>query len=221
MDDLEIRQAIIDQCRWMNASGLNTGTSGNISVRDGARMLITPSATGYDAMTPEMICSIRLDGEIETLGEADWDGPKKPSSEWRFHRDVLRARPEMNAVVHVHSPYCTTLSICRQDIPAVHYMIAVFGGPTIRCARYERFGSQALSDAALEAMAGRSACLLANHGMIAAGPTLDRAMWLAVELETLARQYWGARLFGGEAVLSDAEVAEAAEAMAARGYGQS
>jgi len=221
MDDLETRRAIIDQCRWMNASGLNTGTSGNISVRAGDRMLITPSATGYDAMTPEMICSVRMDGDIDELGPDDWDGPKKPSSEWRFHRDVLRARPEMNAVVHVHSPYCTTLSICRQDIPAVHYMIAVFGGPTIRCARYERFGSQALSDAAVEAMRGRNACLLANHGMIAAGPTLDRAMWLTVELETLARQYWGARLFGGEVVLSDDQVAEAAEAMAARGYGQS
>ncbi|MEM1316540.1 MAG: class II aldolase/adducin family protein [Pseudomonadota bacterium] len=221
MGGTQIRQAIIDQCRWMNASGLNTGTSGNISVREGGRMLITPSATGYDAMTPEMICSVTLEGEIEALSEADWEGPKTPSSEWRFHRDILRARPEMNAVVHVHSPYCTTLSICRQDIPAVHYMIAVFGGPSIRCSRYERFGSQALSDAALEAMEGRNACLLANHGMIAAGPTLERAMWLAVELETLARQYWGAKLFGGEVVLSNAEVAEAAEAMASRGYGQS
>lgn len=217
----KIRRAIIEQCRWMNASGLNTGTSGNISVREGDRMLITPSATGYDAMTPEMICSVRLDGEIAELGEDDWEGPKKPSSEWRFHRDILRARPEMNAVVHVHSPFCTSVSICRQDIPAVHYMIAVFGGPTIRCSRYERFGSQALSDAALEAMEGRNACLLANHGMIAAGPTLERAMWLAVELETLARQYWQARLMGGEVVLTDAQVAEAAEAMAARGYGQS
>jgi L-fuculose-phosphate aldolase len=209
-----LREAIIDQCRAMNALGLNQGTSGNISVRQGERMLITPSGTPYDSMTPEMICAMPL-----AAGPEAAEGPKAPSSEWRMHRDILRARPEVGAVVHAHPPFCTTLAIARREIPAVHYMIALFGGPTIRCADYATFGTQALSDHALAALEDRRACLLANHGMIACGPTLDKAMALAVELETLARQHYQALLIGGGHVLSDAQVQETAEMIARLNYG--
>lgn len=211
-DELKLRRDIIDKCRWMNAAGLNQGTSGNISARYGERMLITPTSTPYDAMEPEMICSMPLEGEYGA-----WEGPLKPSSEWRFHLDILRARPEVGAVVHTHATYCTVLAICGKPIPAMHYMIAAFGGPDIRCAPFALFGTKALSDHAVAALEGRNGCLLANHGMIAVGPGLDRAMWLAVELETLARQYYLTLSIGGPVVLSDAVIADTAAAMA--GYG--
>lgn len=206
MDKAErtLRQEIIDQCRHMNAVGLNQGTSGNISVRHGADMLITPSATPYDVMTPDMITAMALDGD------GAWDGPRRPSTEWRFHLDILNARSDVGAVVHAHPPYCTALAIARKEIPAVHYMIAAFGGAPIRCAGYATFGTQALSDLAVQALDGRMGCLLANHGMIAVGPTLAKAMWLAVELETLARQYYQSLLIGGPVLLSDDQIAEAA-----------
>lgn len=206
-----LRKAIIAQCRFMNASGLNQGTSGNVSARCGDRMLITPSATPYDAMRSEMIAAMPLDGA------GDWDGPLKPSSEWRFHLDILRARPEVGAVVHAHPTYCTALAMARREIPAAHYMIAAFGGSTVRCSDYETFGTEALSRAALKALEGRSACLLANHGMIAAGPSLDKAMWLAVELETLARQYCVALQIGEPVILSDDAIAETAKAFGSYG----
>jgi len=211
-DERALRQAIIDKCRWMNASGLNQGTSGNISARFGARMLITPSAVPYDAMEPRMIASMPIEDE-----HGAWDGPRKPSSEWRFHLDILRARPEAGAIVHTHAPYCTSLAIARRDIPPVHYMIACFGGSDVRCSDYATFGTEALSRAALEALEGRKACLLANHGMIAVGADLEQAMWLAVELEALARQYWTALQIGGPVLLSEAEIAEALAAFS--GYG--
>jgi L-fuculose-phosphate aldolase len=211
-DERALRQAIIDKCRWMNAAGLNQGTSGNISARWGGRMLITPSAVPYDEMAPEMLASMALDD-----GDDSWQGPLKPSTEWRFHRDILRARPDAGAVVHTHALYCTTLSIARKTIPAVHYMIAAFGGPEIRCAPYALYGTEALSRGALAALEGRNGCLLANHGMIAVGPNLDRAMWLAVELETLAKQYYLSLSIGGPVLLTEAEIAETARSFA--GYG--
>jgi len=214
-DESALRIAIIEQCRWMNAEGLNQGTSGNISARLDDRMLITPSSIPYDAMTPDMIAATPLDGDAP-----DWTGPKAPSSEWRFHRDILRARPDLGAVVHTHSTFATILAIARKPIPPVHYMIAVFGGDSVRCAPYATFGTQALSDYALEALDGRNACLLANHGMIAAGPTLEKAMWMAVELETLCKQYYHALLIGGGVVLSSAQIEETADAMRRQaGYG--
>lgn len=131
----------------------------------------------------------------------------QPSSEWRFHLDIMRARPEVGSVVHTHSTYATTLAICGREIPALHYMIAAAGGPNIRVAPYATYGTKELSDNALKALEGRTCCLLANHGMIATGPTLKRAMWLAVELETLARQYYHSLLIGGPQLLSDTEIA--------------
>ena len=212
-DERDLRQAIIDQCRWMNASGLNQGTSGNISARLGSSMLITPSSVSYDELTPEMICEVPL-GDPES-----WQGPRKPSSEWRFHRDILAARPEFDAIVHTHSIHCTALAICRREIPAVHYMIAHFGGPTVRCSDFAIYGTQELSDMALEALEGRNACLLANHGAFACGPSLPRAMWLMNELETLARQFILALQVGDPVILPDEAIAETAAKFGITGYG--
>jgi L-fuculose-phosphate aldolase len=211
MDESSLRRAMIEQARSMNTLGINQGTSGNISARFGGRMLITPSATPYEAMEPGDIAAMPLDGD------GAWDGPLKPSTEWRFHRDILRGRPDAGAVVHTHAPYCTALAILRREIPAIHYMIAAFGGNSVRCAPYATFGTAALADLALRALEGRHACLLANHGMIVVGPSLDRAMWLAVELETLAKQYVLTLPIGEPAVLSDAEVDDAIRSFA--GYG--
>lgn len=200
------RQTIIDACLRMNASGLNQGTSGNISLRHNDGLLITPSGLPYDRMAPDDIVWIGFDGTVE--------GPRKPSSEWRFHRDILDVRPEFGAVVHAHPTYATTLAIHGMAIPAVHYMVAAAGGPDIRCAPYATFGTEALSALVVDALTDRSACLMAHHGMIACGPTLDRALWLAVEVETLARQYHGALQIGDPPVLPEDEIARVLEKFA-------
>jgi L-fuculose-phosphate aldolase len=212
MSELELRQAIIDQCRAMNASGLNQGTSGNISVRHGGRMLITPSAIPYAEMTPEMVVSMPIEGDA-----SKWEGPKKPSVEWPFHRDILASRPEIGAVVHTHSTFATILAIARKPIPACHYMIAAFGGHDVRVCDYARYGSKELSENVIRALEGRSACLMANHGMIATGPSLDKAMWAAVELETIARQYYHSLLIGGPVILPEEEIAGVLKGFASYG----
>jgi len=214
-DERGLREAIIAKCRWMNASGLNQGTSGNISARYKDRMLITPSATPYEAMKPEMIASMPIDG-----ADGTWEGPLRPSTEWRFHRDILRARPDAGSVVHTHSTYATVLAIARKPIPACHYMVAAFGGNDIRCAGYALYGTQELSELALEALEGRNGCLLANHGMIAIGANLDKAMWLAVELETLARQYYLSLALGSPHILSEADIADVAKGFSSYGLQQ-
>jgi L-fuculose-phosphate aldolase len=198
MNDREKRQSIIDACLRMNQLGINQGTSGNISLRHEAGMLITPTSVPYEAMQPEQIVVMGLDGSF--------DPAQRPSSEWRFHLDIFKARPEVNAVVHAHPPYATTLAIMGLEIPPIHYMIAVAGGSTIRCAPYATFGTQQLSQYAISALAGRQACLLAHHGMIAIGPSLSKAMWLAVEVETLARQYHGCLQIGTPPLLPEAEI---------------
>ena len=209
-----LRAKIVARGLEMNASGINQGTSGNISARFEDRMLITPSAIPYDAMTPECIVSLALDDDGGT-----WVGPRKPSTEWRFHRKLLRDRPDAGAVVHAHPTYCTTLAIARKSIPACHYMIAAFGGNDVRCAGYATFGTEELSDLAIAAMEGRTACLLANHGMIAIGETPAKAMWRAIELETIARQYYLSLLIGGPALLGDAEIDDAREGFGSYGLG--
>ncbi len=214
MTEAGIRTAIVAACREMNAAGINQGKSGNISVRHGATMLITPSAVPYEAMRPADIAAMTVDDEGE---HARWEGPLPPSTEWRFHRGILRARPEAGAIVHAHPPYCTALAIARRAIPACHYMIAKFGGADVRLADYATFGSAALSRHALEALEGRSACLLANHGMIVFGRDLARALLAAIELEAIARHYCLSLAIGGPHLLSAAEVAEAAETF--RAYG--
>ncbi len=208
-DELDKRQAIIDACRRMNTLGINQGTSGNISVRFGNGLLITPTSVPYDAMTPDQIVFMAMDGSHVPS--------QKPSSEWRFHLDILKARADVSAVVHAHPTYCTILAIMGTDIPPVHYMIAAAGGDNIRCAPYATFGTEELSEHAVRALVGRLACLLDHHGMIAVGKTLDKAMWLAVEVETLARQYHGCLQIGKPPLLSSAEIERVRQRMA--GYG--
>jgi L-fuculose-phosphate aldolase len=203
------RQAIIDACRRMNALGINQGTSGNISVRHGDGLLITPTSTPYDAMTPEQIVFMDMNGAFANGA--------RPSSEWRFHLDILRARPEVDAVVHAHPTHCTILAIMGLEIPAIHYMIAAAGGADIRCAPYATYGTPELSAHAVTALEGRLACLLAHHGMIAIGPSLAKALWLAVEVETLARQYHGCLQIGKPPLLSSEEIERVRVKMA--GYG--
>jgi len=205
-EERKLREAIIAKCRWMNACGLNQGTSGNISARYEGRMLITPSATPYEAIKPEMIASMPIEGDY-----GHWDGPLKPSTEWRFHLDIMRARSDVGGIVHTHSTYATVLAIARKSIPACHYMMAAFGGTDIRCAGYARYGTKELSELALAALEGRNGCLLANHGMIAVGANLDKAMWLAVELETIARQYYLSLALDQRFILSETEIAETAQ----------
>lgn len=209
MKDRDKRQSIIDACLRMNALGINQGTSGNISVRHGDGLLITPTGTPYETMRPDQIVQMGLDGAH--------DPAQRPSSEWRFHRDILKARPDVEAVVHAHPTYCTALAIMGMEIPPVHYMVACAGGDTIRCAPYATFGTQELSDHAVRALEGRLACLLAHHGMIAVGPSLAKAMWLAVEMETLARQYHAALQIGKPSLLSKDEIEKVRVRMA--GYG--
>lgn len=194
----KLRQEVIDTCLEMNASGVNQGTSGNISVRVAGGFLITPSGVPYASMTPSQIVEMDL--------EAGYRGDWLPSSEWRMHHDLYKARPEAGAVAHTHSAYATALSCLRIEIPAFHYMIAVAGGTTLRCADYATFGTQALSDAMVAALRDRSACLLANHGMICFGPSLAKALWLAVEVETLCRQYFIATQSGHPVVLDGAQM---------------
>lgn len=196
----ELRSGIVAACRQMNASGLDQGTSGNISARFGDEMLITPSGMACDDMSPTDIVRMDLEG--------GYFGDLLPSSEWRMHLGIMRNRPEAGAVVHVHASFCTALACLNEDIPAFHYMVAVAGGPDIRCAEYATFGTQALSDNMLKALEGRVACLLANHGMICFGPSLGKAMWLATAVEALAKQYCTARQTGRPVLLDNAEMSE-------------
>jgi len=202
-EERALREEIIAACRQMNSSGINQGTSGNISARWKDGLLITPSGVPYDELAAEDMVFMNFDGTYE--------GDIVPSSEWRFHLDIIKSRKEVNAVVHAHPTYCTALAIKGIDIPAVHYMIAACGGPTVRCAPYATYGTEELSQNALDAMEGRTCCLLANHGMIATGPTLKKAMWLAIELETLARQYVVSLQIGGPTLLSDSEISRVIE----------
>jgi L-fuculose-phosphate aldolase len=205
MSEFEARRSVVAACRAMNALGINQGTSGNVSLRHSADMLISPSAIPYDEMRAEDVAAMPIAGEYGA-----WRGPLKPSTEWRFHLGIMRGRPEVGAVVHGHPPFCTALAVARRGIPACHYMIAAFGGTDVRCAPYATFGTEELAAHALRALEGRNACLLANHGMIVCGPTLKRAMWLAVELETIARQYYHSLLIGGPVLLSEADIAATA-----------
>ncbi len=192
------RQTIIDIACRLEKAGLNKVAAGNVSIRSGGRFLITPSGMPPGRLRPRDIVEVDFDGY--------WEGDVAPSSEWRFHRDILALRPEFGAVVHTHAPFCTTLAVLRRDIPAFHYMVAMAGGKDIRCAPYATFGSQELSDHAVAALEGRKACLLANHGMIACGETAEKALSLAIEVESLAEQYWRALQIGEPVILDDAEM---------------
>ncbi len=194
----DLRHKVIETCLAMNAQGINQGTSGNVSVRTDKGFLITASGVPYTRMKPEHVVEMDLDG--------GYRGPYLPSSEWRMHLDIFKARPEASAIVHTHSIHATALACLRRDIPAFHYMIGVTGGASLRVSGYAEFGTQALSDTMLKALEGRCACLLANHGQIAFGPNLDRALWLAGEIETLCKQYWAASLAGKPVILDDGQM---------------
>lgn len=206
-----LRQSIIDACISMNSNGLNQGTSGNISVRYQDGILITPTSLPYDEMSAEDIVWMGFDGVIE--------GDRVPSTEWRFHIDIMRQKKDVNAIVHAHPTACTTLSIMNRDIPPIHYMVAVAGGHDIRCAEYATFGVKALSNNALKALEGRKACLLAHHGMIATAQSLDKAMWLAIEVEALAKQYLGCLPMGEPPLLSKEEIQNVINRMTNYGHG--
>lgn len=201
-DSTELRQAIIDACLEMNASGVNQGVSGNISVRIEGGMLITPSGIAYDKMRPEMIVLVPLDGSSVP------EGQMKPSSEWQFHRDILQAKPDAMAVVHAHPIYCTALAMNHQPIPACHYMVAAFGGDDVPVAPYALFGTAELSRLVVSALADRSGCLLANHGAVVTGDSLERALWRMTELECLAKGYVTSLTVGTPKILSADEMAQ-------------
>ena len=209
-ETLALRREMVDICRRMNSSGINQGTAGNLSVRHGNGFLITPSSLPYDIMQPEDLVEMDFDGTYEG---------RRPSSEWRFHRDILRERTDINAVLHCHSIYATTLACHHKTIPSFHYMTGVAGGTTIRCAKYATFGTQELSNNALEALMDRRACLLGQHGQISLGETLEAALWLAIEVETLSRIYVQALTLGEPPVLPDDEMARVIEQMRRMSYG--
>ena len=197
-DDATLRETIVATARAMNASGINRGTAGNVSARVDGGFLITPSGVPYDITTPDDIVTVDDDGKPR--------GRLAPSSEWRFHREIYRNRPELHAIVHTHSPHATTLACLGRGIPAFHYMVAVAGGRDIRCAPYATFGTQELADHIVTALTGRKACLLSHHGMISAETTLASALALAIEVESLAEMYWRALQIGEPALLPDPEM---------------
>ena len=205
------RARLLHTLRAMGAARLNVGTSGNASQRlEGGRMLISPSGIAAERCHAEDMVVVEADGR--------YAGARAPSSEWLLHHDVFAAFPAAGAVLHAHSPFATALACQRLDIPPFHYMIARFGGTTVRCARYATFGTQALSDAVLRAVEQRRACLLANHGMLVLGGDLAQALDLGCELEALCEQYWRACQIAPPVLLDAAEMAIVLEKFAT--YGQ-
>jgi L-fuculose-phosphate aldolase len=204
-------EAVVAACRALARSGLTHGTSGNVSLRrDASRFFVSPSGLAYESLEPQDIAAVDVHGR--------WCGRRRPSSEWRFHRDILRARSDVHAIVHTHSRHATALACTGRGIPAFHYMVAVAGGGDIRCAPYFTFGSQELSDAAVAALSDRTACLLANHGVIAVGPDLPAALALAGEVENLAAQYAAALALGDVRILDEPEMRRVLEKF--RTYGR-
>jgi L-fuculose-phosphate aldolase len=212
MTENALRIDLVARAKDIAVSGLNRGASGNLSVRHGDRMLITPSAVPYPELRPEMIASMPLDGEY-----GSWDGPLKPSTEWRFHLDLMRARPDIGAVVHTHAPWCTVLAIAHKPIPAIHYMMAAFGCTEIPVCDYACYGTAELSDHVIRTLGDRAGCLMANHGMLTVANSLARACWLAQEMEAMAHQHYHTLLIGGGHILSDAQIADTARGFSSYG----
>lgn len=194
----DLAATVLATARAMNASGINRGAAGNVSARSDFGFFITPTGMAYDDCTADDMVKMGLDGTSH--------GRRKPSSEWRFHRDIYGARPEAGAIVHAHSPFATALACHQVEIPSFHYMIARFGGETVRCAGYATFGTQELSDAMIVALQDRRACLMAHHGMVVFGGDLKEALALAVEFESLCEQYWRVLQLGQPQLLSAAEM---------------
>ena len=199
MNSTELQQEIITTVCDFNVSGISVGTSGNLSARYEDGFLITPTGVAYNDLRPEDIVMCDLYGGVLS-------GALLPSSEWPFHAAIYSQREEVNAIVHVHSPYATALACNRKPIPAFHYMVAVAGGDQIPCAEYATFGTDELSNNVVSVLSGYKACLLANHGMVAVGHTVASAYKLAHEVELLAKQYCMSLQFGEPVLLDDAEM---------------
>lgn len=212
MSDTEsrLRRDLVQTCREMQAKGLSKGTSGNVSVRCDEGFLISPTGIPYEDLRPDQVVPMRWDGSF--------DGEVLPSSEWRFHADILRTRADLNAVVHTHSLNATAVAILGRSIPPIHYLIAAAGGEDIRCAPYATFGTQELADLAVAALVGRKACLLAHHGAIAAHSSLAGALKLAETVEELAELYLKCLPLGDPPVLNTDQIAEVLARF--RTYGQ-
>lgn len=201
--------ALLATCQAMAAAGLNPGAAGNLSVRTAAGCLITPSGLPWPELGADDFVPLTLDGHA--------GGARAPSSEWRFHCDLYRTRPDLNAIIHTHAPFCTALACLHRSIPPFHYMVARFGGRDVRCAAYATYGTPELSAAVQAAMQDRFGCLMGNHGMLVAGPNLRHAHALATELESLAEQYWRACQLGEPVLLADDEIERVLEKF--KGYG--
>lgn len=194
----EPREQLIATAIAMNASGINVGTTGNLSIRSGDGMLITPSRIPYADLQPGSIVPVSMQGT--------WPENQTPSSEWRFHRDIYAHRPDAQAIVHAHPVFCSALASLHRSIPAFHYMVAVAGGKDIRCCDYATYGTQELSDLVIAALQDRKACLMANHGLVCLETSLPRALALAIEVENLARTYCQALQIGEPVILDDEEM---------------
>ena len=199
----DLAAAVLTTARQMNAVGINRGAAGNVSVRDGDGFIITPTGMAYEECVADDMVKVGAGGTAQ--------GRRKPSSEWRFHRDIYVARPEAGAIIHTHAPFATALACQKLEIPSFHYMIARFGGDTVRCAAYATFGTQELSDGMLVALEGRRACLMAHHGMVVFGTNLKEALALAVEFESLCEQYWRVLQLGTPKLLPADEMARVLE----------
>ena len=209
MDDDSLREQVVYLSRELDRLGLNRGTSGNCSVRSKRGFVVTPSGVNVVDLSADAVVEMDLSGKVLSSG--------KPSSEWRFHKDIMLKRSEVNAIVHAHSTYATALSCFRKDMPSFHYMIAAAGGNSIKCSAYALFGSQLLSDNVLEALESRKACLMSNHGMIVTGRTVEEALALAVEVESLSQQYLLALQVGQPVLLTEDEMKAVKEQFV--GYG--
>ncbi len=195
------------------ALGLMPGTTGNLSIRSHVGMLVTPSGMNWDLMEPQDLIEMSLEGERRR-------GLRTPTTEWRLHGELYRARPELEAIVHTHSRFATIISCLRETIPAIHYMIALTGGPVIPCARYETYGTQELAVSCVESLGGGKATLLANHGQVSASTSLEDAVKVAIEVENLAFTWWHARSTGNAVILDDAEIARVAKQFQSYGQGK-
>lgn len=202
MSEAALRQALVEAARASVACGLNHGSSGNLSVRTAGGFLVTPTGMACDGLAAGDLVALSQDGTAAP-------GQRPPSSEWRLHRDLYLARPDLGAIVHAHPRFCTTIACLREDLPPVHYMLAVTGADRVRCSDYATYGTEALSRTAVETMGASRACLLANHGLLAAGADLAEALRVAIEVETVAEYWWRARAVGDPVLLTPEQMGEA------------
>ncbi len=207
---LSLRNDLLATSKRMFELGLAPGTSGNVSVRTPTGFLVTPSAIPYDQLQPDDMVEVRDDGTLRP-------NQRVPSSEWQLHRDLIASRRDAVAIVHTHSPMCTTLACLRQPLPAIHYMIALAGTAEIPCADYATYGSPELAHNVARALGDGRAALMANHGMVALGDSLASALRLAAEIETVAGLYWRALQIGTPAILPAEEIQRVAAKFAAHG----